>query len=346
MRAHSWPRRSRACWPRPTARSSSPSTTTGPRAAIVQEFVPRFEGAGIDLVIQEAGRGVTYRTRAPAAGAAERPVPRARGGVGYARNRAVEAASGEFLCFFDADDVMMPGRVELQVREAAADRNALVGSLFLRIPLNATLRYADWANGLSHEELYTEQYRENTLIQPTWLMHRDVFERQGGYEEDHPTGTPEDLIFFHRHLDLGGTLRRVDRVLLLYRYHPAAASFSVPAASIFAVRAAAFQRRVLARPPWSDGFTIWNAGKEGGLFYRSLSPENRAKVVAFCDVDEKKIRQPYWDAAERRHIPIVHFSAARPPVVTCVKGGLTGGAFEANLASMGWRPGVDFFCFA
>lgn len=60
-------------------------------------------------------------------------------------------------------------------------------------------------------------------------------------------------------------------------------------------------------------FTIWNAGKQGRRLYRSLTPENQAKVciykfqyllfinqsninthvqvMAFCDVDENKIKQ-------------------------------------------------------
>ena len=40
-------------------------------------------------------------------------------------------------------------------------------------------------------------------------------------------GVPEDLIFFYRHLELGGGLYRVDKDLLMYRYHPEATSFSI-----------------------------------------------------------------------------------------------------------------------
>lgn len=40
-------------------------------------------------------------------------------------------------------------------------------------------------------------------------------------------GTPEDLLYFYSHLDAGGTVRRIDEVLLIYRYHPDATTFSV-----------------------------------------------------------------------------------------------------------------------
>lgn len=40
-------------------------------------------------------------------------------------------------------------------------------------------------------------------------------------------GVPEDLLFFYEHLRKGGGVFRVDPHLLLYRYHPCAATHSV-----------------------------------------------------------------------------------------------------------------------
>lgn len=42
-----------------------------------------------------------------------------------------------------------------------------------------------------------------------------------------PQGVPEDLLLFYNHLREGGGVFRVDRSLLLYRYHPNAATHSV-----------------------------------------------------------------------------------------------------------------------
>ncbi len=36
-------------------------------------------------------------------------------GPGFARNRAVMQSSGQFLCMLDADDVMLPQRIEKQL---------------------------------------------------------------------------------------------------------------------------------------------------------------------------------------------------------------------------------------
>lgn len=56
---------------------------------------------------------------------------------------------------------------------------------------------------------------------------------------------------------------------------------------------------------------------------RSLSKEAQRKVVAFCDVDAKKVNSfyTYEESPERPKpkVPIVHFTEAHPPLVICMK---------------------------
>lgn len=95
---------------------------------------------------------------------------------------------------------------------------------------------------------------------------------------------------------------------------------SSPRTTIWTHRVRFLEERVL--PHWA-AFTIWNAGRQGRRLYRSLTPEARRKVgphpplppsshpaaltpvpeagvlcppqvVAFCDVDEKKIRKGFY----------------------------------------------------
>jgi len=44
-------------------------------------------------------------------------------------------------------------------------------------------------------------------------------------------------------------------------------------------------------------------------------------------------------------VPIVHFTEADPPFVTCVALDRTGGAFEANLASLQLVEGKEYYLF-
>uniref|UniRef100_A0AC11DNS2 UDP-GlcNAc:betaGal beta-1,3-N-acetylglucosaminyltransferase like 1 n=1 Tax=Ovis aries TaxID=9940 RepID=A0AC11DNS2_SHEEP len=105
-----------------------------------------------------------------------------------------------------------------------------------------------------------------------------------------------------------------------------------------------------ALPHWAT-FTIWNAGRQGRRLYRSLTAGSQRKVAAFCDVDENKIRKGFYcyeDSQERPkpRIPVLHFRAARPPFVICVKLDLTGGVFEDNLRSLNLQEGRDFLHFS
>ena len=91
---------------------------------------------------------------------------------------------------------------------------------------------------------------------------------------------------------------------------------------IWDLRLARLEQHYLEK--WSDGFTIWNAGKQGRRLYRSLQEQYRSRVVSFCDVDVKKIRQGnyIYENSELRpkpKVPIVHFTTAKPPFVICVK---------------------------
>lgn len=269
-------------------------------------------------------------------------------GVGYAKNQAVEQSSGVYLCFQDIDDVMSPDRVSKQYQAARSEQNSIIGSKFHREPEGSTERFTKWANTLSQDQLYSQIYTSHgpTLIMPTWFCHRSVYNKAGGFSEG-GKGVPEDLIFFLRHLELGGGLCRVDADLLMYRYHPGATTFSIHEDTIWEIRMEYIQKQVLDK--W-ESFTIWNAGKQGKKFYRNLSSNNQRKVAAFCDVDPKKIKcgaYIYHESKEKIKptVPIVHFQSAKPPFIICVKLDLTGGEFEKNLASLNLKEGVDFYHF-
>ncbi len=299
---------------------------------ILTNWIPQFTERGIECVFKEGAGGSPQ-------------------GVGYAKNRAVAISRGRYLCFLDSDDVMHCERISHQYQAASlpSNDNAIIGCQFNREPEGSTERYTNWANRLTHTQLLTQIYTSHgpTVIMPTWFCARKIFDQVGGFDET-GKGTPEDLIFFFAHIHSGGTVFRVDKTLLMYRYHEEAATFSVLEDTIWHIRIQAFQRHVLSQ--W-DSFTIWNAGKQGRRFYRSLSPDNRRKCSAFCDVDAKKIAKGEYVYEESREkvkprVPVVHFSQAAVPVVVCVKLNLTGGGFEANLAAMNWTEGKDFYFFS
>ncbi|XP_016070891.1 PREDICTED: UDP-GlcNAc:betaGal beta-1,3-N-acetylglucosaminyltransferase-like protein 1 [Miniopterus natalensis] len=349
--------------------------------AILEEWKVKLEGAGILVVT----------------GGHSSPSPR---GVGYSKNQAIAQSSGTYLCFLDSDDVMMPQRVRLQLEAAARHPTSIIGCQVRREPPNSTERYMRWINQLTSDQLLTQVFTSNgpTVIMPTWFCSRAWFSHVGQFDEG-GQGVPEDLLFFYNHLRKGGGVVRVDQSLLLYRYHPSAATHSIleyvgpqtwgGAGVLWTLRGQLRSRvqcpKVLEMPTCGFGETSALAPctaqplgedimrQQGLCLVSAMLPEcvdmrgacprvqvacRRSlvscvspKVAAFCDVDENKIRKGFYcyeDSQERPkpQVPILHFRAARPPFVICVKLDLTGGAFEDNLRSLHLQEGRDFLHFS
>lgn len=235
-------------------------------------------------------------------------------GCGYAKNRAVrELSSGEFLLFQDADDISFAGRAVAQIEACcsngsdnvnvnAGDSNpccggsgsvhTVVGCNFVREPAGATERYTAWANALDGEkDLWIQQYRECTIIMPSWFMRRATFDAVGGFADNWADAlqrfgvapraepgdvlagpkVPEDLVFFHRLLDIGGVLRKVPDTLLMYRYHAGATSAGIHRLTLMDVRIRAFERRVLLQKQNLPDETTYSRLDSGDIQQESMS---------------------------------------------------------------------------
>ncbi|KPJ13519.1 UDP-GlcNAc:betaGal beta-1,3-N-acetylglucosaminyltransferase-like protein 1 [Papilio machaon] len=175
---------------------------------------------------------------------------------------------------------------------------------------------------------------------------RSVYDNVGGFVET-GHGTPEDLIFFYAHIDRGGELHRVDKELVNYTYHKCSTTFSISRKAIQLIQVHRLEKIVLSQ--WKQ-FTVWNAGKSGRKFVRSLTPNSQKKVVGFCDVDKKKIGSviELYCPKQRKVIiklPVVHFTEAKLPIIICMKLDLTNGEFERNLQSLNLIEGKDYYLF-
>ncbi|XP_040003100.1 UDP-GlcNAc:betaGal beta-1,3-N-acetylglucosaminyltransferase-like protein 1 isoform X2 [Xiphias gladius] len=269
-------------------------------------------------------------------------------GVGYAKNKAISQSCGKYLCFQDADDVMLPQRVRLQYEASLLRPNSLLGCRVQRLPEGSTERYTRWINTITQDQLITQVYTSHgpTVVMPTWFCSRNWYLKVGPFDEG-GKGVPEDLLFFYQSLRQGGGLSRVNQCLLVYRYHEKATTHSVTEETIWKLRVDFLQERVLSQ--W-ESFTIWNAGKQGRKLYRCLSPTNQKKVKAFCDVDEKKIQKGFYTYEESKEIPkpkipILHYKDASAPFIICVKLDMTGGVLEENLNSLKLKEGTDYYHF-
>lgn len=107
---------------------------------------------------------------------------------------------------------MAPARVAVQLAAARREvedgrTQCLVGAGFVRDPPDATPRYSKWLNSMTPAQLQHQWLVECTVILPTWFMPREAFDRAGPFPESY-VHEAEDLVFFHRHIQLGGTVVR------------------------------------------------------------------------------------------------------------------------------------------
>uniref|UniRef100_A0A8C6LSV6 UDP-GlcNAc:betaGal beta-1,3-N-acetylglucosaminyltransferase like 1 n=1 Tax=Nothobranchius furzeri TaxID=105023 RepID=A0A8C6LSV6_NOTFU len=303
------------------------------QAVLHQDFLGSMELSVFDDASTDDSRTVVegWRTRLEERGFSvvvsghDSPQPR---GVGYAKNKAVSQSRGQYLCFQDAV--------------------GLIGCRVQRQPEGSTERYTRWINSLTQDQLFTQVYTSHgpTVVMPTWFCSRRLFLTVRPFDEG-GKGVPEDLLFFYQLLRQGCGLFRVDRCLLVYRYHEKATTHSVTEKTIWKLRVDFLQERVLSQ--W-EKFTIWNAGKQGRMLYRSLNPINQKKVRCFCDVDENKIQKGFYTYEESKErpkpkIPVLHYRDATGPFVICVKLDMTGGILEENLNSLQLKEGADYYHF-
>jgi glycosyltransferase involved in cell wall biosynthesis len=209
-------------------------------------------------------------------------------GIVEALRSASSLATAPLLARMDADDVMHPRRLLLQVTRL--DSPPHVDVLATRVRSIGTTgegmrRYVEWQNGLiSHDDLVTNFFVESPIAHPSVLMRRDLFERSGGY---HDPGWAEDFDLWHRMRERGARFEKLPRTLLawrdgerrLTRTHPMYAE-----QKFYAAKFHFFRRHPLCKSP----VAVWGAGPIGRDWTRDLLRAG-IEVPYVIDIDPKKI---------------------------------------------------------
>ncbi len=151
-------------------------------------------------------------------------------GLAATRNVGVRAASGDVICFLDADDELHPQKIEVQLsiyhpQRAISCKVMRIGDergVDNVVRFNGDVRYTKWIDS-------SQLVRRNALTGASLMISRALFLAHGGYDEN--LRSCEDFDLWLRLLDAGIPVLDVEWALYLYRFNEHGLSRNLPSIS-------------------------------------------------------------------------------------------------------------------
>lgn len=212
----------------------------------------RYIGATLDAVLAQNGAElevivVDDGSRDGSAALVERAYPqvtlirRANAGVAAARNTGIDAATGDWVAFCDADDIWLPGKLAAQFAAMEAVPGCRMSYTAWHVwpsaePLPQAALLAELQAAAGDETrwrgatgwLYPELLLDCVVWTSTVLMQRSLLAEIGGFPTNLRIGEDYDLWLRASRVT---RIERVARPFALYRQHPQSITRSAPSAN-------------------------------------------------------------------------------------------------------------------
>lgn len=130
-------------------------------------------------------------------------------------NKALTYAKGELIARFDADDICVHNRLEVQQRYLYDHPDIDIVGSYTTVIDEEGQPVGNRAAPVEHDEIKRMIYRLNPMIHPTVLFRKEALFKIGGYDERFRTSQDYDLWF--RALAAGLRFHNIPEALLMYR---------------------------------------------------------------------------------------------------------------------------------
>lgn len=153
------------------------------RSALAQTY-PRKE----ILVIDDGSRDGTLALARQFESATVKVIAQENRGQSATENRAIRESQGELLEFLDADDLMSPDKLEVQVRRLASEGDDCVATCrwgrFQEEPEDAYFRPEPFWTDLAPVDWLVACWERHSMMHgASWLIPRAVIDRSGPWDE-------------------------------------------------------------------------------------------------------------------------------------------------------------------
>lgn len=264
-------------------------------------------------------------------------------GIVDALNYGLEHARSDFVARMDADDIMLPMRLERQVDYLQQHpETGVIGcqvQLFCADGVAAGYRhYQNWLNAsLDHAEIQNQMFFESPLAHPSVMFRRAAVLAVGGYREGE---FPEDYDLWFRLNAAGTRFQKLPEVLLRWRDSAARTSrrdsrYSETAFAHLRNQYLLRDERILSR----EGVWVCGAGQKTRKRVRPLVHGGMC-LSGWVDIDPRKVGRDLWD------VPVIHYDqlAGQEPrfFLVMVRSHGAQAQIREKLESLGYRIGQDF----
>ncbi len=154
-------------------------------------------------------------------------ISQANSGVSNTLNRGIELIENEWICRMDADDLMMPNRIERQLAFIQEHPDIAVASSFIYNIDEHGRIIAQYQSKFTTKAVVDEYVRTNQMINfhhPAVIMRKSIIQAVGGYRGQFLVAQDCDL--WNRVVEQGYTVLVQPEYLVKYRIHSSSVSIA------------------------------------------------------------------------------------------------------------------------